>query len=209
MKCKWSWIHYLWPPFATITLKSEDPVVHGAVVLNSSPGRKRPSRPSHLKSTLINARLCHGMQHFTASGVHRETRVDGRQHDEAICVAELCPGDKRTQGFMDDILTFDNINTLLLMDYGVLLHTHSARCLKMKCYPLINWVEPPDAIIWRRAVLQQKGNVNIYLPIRAGGAVWTSNLITQDDFIRLIPWWRIWSSCSKQSCNTLTLLCHA
>lgn len=32
----------------------------------------------------------------------------------------LCPGDKRTQGFMDDILTFDNINTLLLMDYGVL-----------------------------------------------------------------------------------------
>lgn len=22
MKCKWSWIHYLWPPFATITVKS-------------------------------------------------------------------------------------------------------------------------------------------------------------------------------------------
>lgn len=89
MKCKWSWIHYLWPPFATITLTSGDPVVHSAVVLNSSPAeKKKPLAPSHLKSTLINARLCHGMQRFTAADVQRETRVDGEQHDEAMCVAE-------------------------------------------------------------------------------------------------------------------------
>ena len=55
-----------------------------------------------------------------------------------VLLSGLCPGDKRTQGFMDDILTFDNINTLLLMDHSVLVHTYSVRCLKMKCYPLIN-----------------------------------------------------------------------
>lgn len=47
-----------------------------------------------------------------------------------------CPGEKTTPGFMDDILTFDNINTLLLMDYRVLLHARTVKCLKMKCYPL-------------------------------------------------------------------------
>lgn len=46
------------------------------------------------------------------------------------------PHDKRTRGFIDDILTSDSINTLLLMDYGVLLARRSVRCLRMKCYPL-------------------------------------------------------------------------
>lgn len=39
----------------------------------------------------------------------------------------LCPGDKRAPGFIDEILTSDNINTLLLMDYSVLLATAALR----------------------------------------------------------------------------------
>lgn len=53
-----------------------------------------------------------------------------------VLLSRRCPGDKNARGFMGDILTLGSINTLLLMDYGVLLHTHSARRLKMKCYTL-------------------------------------------------------------------------
>lgn len=46
----------------------------------------------------------------------------------------LCPGDKRARGFIDEILTSDNINTLLLTDYSVLLATATQRgCLRVKC----------------------------------------------------------------------------
>lgn len=38
-----------------------------------------------------------------------------------------CPGDKRARGFTDEILTSDNINTLSLMDYSVLLATAAQR----------------------------------------------------------------------------------
>lgn len=52
---------------------------------------------------------------------------------QCVLLGRLCPGDEGTQGFMYDILTFDNIKTPLLIDYGVLLHTHSVRCLRMTC----------------------------------------------------------------------------
>lgn len=79
----------------------------------------------------------------TACNVLQEQPFAGRPRSmlnntirQYVQLSGLRPGDKRTQGFMDDILTFDNINTLLLMDYSVLLQTHSVRCLKIKCYPV-------------------------------------------------------------------------
>lgn len=39
----------------------------------------------------------------------------------------LSPGDKRARAFIDEILTSDNINTLLLMDYCALLHEATQR----------------------------------------------------------------------------------
>lgn len=42
-----------------------------------------------------------------------------------LLLRTLCHGDKITQRFMGDILTSDNINRLLLMDYSVPLPSHS------------------------------------------------------------------------------------
>lgn len=39
----------------------------------------------------------------------------------------LRPGDKRARGFIDEILTSDNINTLLLMDHSFLLAAATQR----------------------------------------------------------------------------------
>lgn len=39
----------------------------------------------------------------------------------------LRPGDRRARGFLDEMLTSDDIDTLLLMDYSVLLATATQR----------------------------------------------------------------------------------
>lgn len=69
------WYHYT---------EEWDPIVHSTVVLNTSPATKKALALSHFKSTLINAPLCHGMQHFTVAAVQWETWVDLEQHHEAV-----------------------------------------------------------------------------------------------------------------------------
>lgn len=99
--------------------------------------RKSHSRPhtwNQLWLMLGSVTACNVLQRQAFRG--RPGSMANNTMRQYVLLSRLCPGDKRTQGFMDDILTFDNINTLLLMDYVVLLHTHSVRCLKMKCYPL-------------------------------------------------------------------------
>lgn len=47
-----------------------------------------------------------------------ETRVDAEQH---VRLKRLFLGDRRARRFIDEILTSDSINALLLMDCSVLL----------------------------------------------------------------------------------------
>lgn len=157
------------------------------------------------------------MQHFTAAAVQRETWVDAEQHDEAICVAEQAVSwwqeDPRVYGWQINIWQYQY--TFIDGLQRPVTYPQS-EVFEDEMLPLINWVEPPDAIIRGKTVQQHKENVNIYLLIRAGGALWTSNLMTQDNFIWLITWWEIWSDrhcsqntesfCLQNACKTLTLL---
>lgn len=155
------------------------------------------------------------MQHFTAAAVQRETRVDAEQHDEAISVAERAVSwwqeDPRVYGRHINIWQYQ----YTFIDGLERPVTYPLReVFEDEMLPLINWVEAPDAIIRGRTVQQPKENVNIYLPIRAGSAVWTSNLMTPDDLIWLITWWKFWLSLQpkhwvillQNTCETFTFL---
>lgn len=167
-----------------------DPVVHSAVVLNSSPAGKGTC--TFFKSALINAWLSHGRQHFTAAAVQRKTWVNAEQHRQAVCVAEravswwqVCP---RVYGWHINIWQYQ----YTFIDGLQRPVTYPLReVFEDEMLSLMNWVEPPDAIIRGRTTQQQKENVNIYLLIRAGSAMWTSDLMTQDHLIWLITWWEI------------------
>ena len=191
-------------PFCYHYSEEWDPVVRSAVVLNSSPAEKRHLRPhteNQLWLMLRSVRACNVLQQQPLTG--RPGSMASNTARRYVLLRRLCPADKRTQGFMDDILTFDNINTLLLMDYSVLLPSHSVRCLRMKCYPLINWAVPLTlSSEVGGLVKQQKGNVNIYLLITAGSSVWTSNLMTWEALI-----WRItWRNISFSAKNRVAVL---
>lgn len=193
MGYKWSWIHYLWPPSAAITLKSEALCTSQCCAKQFSSGGG-----AHLKSTLINVQACTVMQHITAAAIQRETWVDTAQQEETIRGAEqAASGWQGTRGFMVDILTFDNINTLLLMDYDIPYRRTQWDVWRwdVTLYKL-SWA------FWCSSVQQQNANVTMQLSIphnkccvtansMVSTAVCPSNLMTRSGLYFSAYWWNI------------------
>lgn len=87
------------------------------------------------------------MQDFTA-----ETRVDAKQHDEAICVFKAVSRwqeDQRVYGWHINIWQYQYI---FIDGLGRPVTYPLSEVFEDDMLPLINWVEPPDAFILGRTV---------------------------------------------------------
>lgn len=172
MKCKWSWIHYLWPPFATITLKRGTLLYAALLCQTVLQPKKKALAPSHIISTLINVRLCQDVQRFTGAAVLRETWVDAEQHDEAICVAEQAMAwwqeDPGVYGWHINIWQYQytSIDGLQCpVTYPL------SEVFENEMLHLINWAGLRDVIIRGGTGQQPEENVNFYLLTRAAGGM--------------------------------------